>query len=38
LLGRLEAGEALALKHLIRRFIVQTDTGLPHPWQSAAGD
>lgn len=38
LLGRLESGEALALKHLIRRFIVQTDTGLPHPWQSAAGD
>ena len=38
LLGRLEPGEALALKHLIRRFIVQTDTGLPHPWQSAAGD
>jgi 3-hydroxy-9,10-secoandrosta-1,3,5(10)-triene-9,17-dione monooxygenase reductase component len=35
LLGRLEPGEALALKHLIRRFIVQTDTGLPHPWQSA---
>jgi len=36
LLGRLEPGEALALKHLIRRFIVQTDTGLPHPWQSAS--
>jgi 3-hydroxy-9,10-secoandrosta-1,3,5(10)-triene-9,17-dione monooxygenase reductase component len=38
LLGRLEPGEALAFKHLIRRFIVQTDTGLPHPWQSAAQD
>jgi 3-hydroxy-9,10-secoandrosta-1,3,5(10)-triene-9,17-dione monooxygenase reductase component len=38
LLGRLEPGEALAFKHLIRRFIVQTDTGLPHPWQSATGD
>jgi 3-hydroxy-9,10-secoandrosta-1,3,5(10)-triene-9,17-dione monooxygenase reductase component len=38
LLGRLDPGEALAFKHLIRRFIVQTDTGLPHPWQSAAGD
>jgi 3-hydroxy-9,10-secoandrosta-1,3,5(10)-triene-9,17-dione monooxygenase reductase component len=36
LLGRLEPGEAMALKHLIRRFIVQTDTGLPHPWQSEA--
>ena len=35
LLGRLEPAEALAFKHLIRRFIVQTDTGLPHPWQSA---
>jgi 3-hydroxy-9,10-secoandrosta-1,3,5(10)-triene-9,17-dione monooxygenase reductase component len=38
LLGRMEPGEAMALKHLIRRFIVQTDTGLPHPWQSAADD
>jgi 3-hydroxy-9,10-secoandrosta-1,3,5(10)-triene-9,17-dione monooxygenase reductase component len=36
MLERLEPGEAMALKHLIRRFIVQTDTGLPHPWQSAA--
>jgi 3-hydroxy-9,10-secoandrosta-1,3,5(10)-triene-9,17-dione monooxygenase reductase component len=35
LLGRLEPAEATALKHLIRRFIVQTDTGLPHPWQNA---
>jgi 3-hydroxy-9,10-secoandrosta-1,3,5(10)-triene-9,17-dione monooxygenase reductase component len=35
LLGRMEPGEATALKHLIRRFIVQTDTGVPHPWQSA---
>jgi 3-hydroxy-9,10-secoandrosta-1,3,5(10)-triene-9,17-dione monooxygenase reductase component len=34
LLGRLEPAEATALKHLIRRFIVQTDTGLPHPWQN----
>jgi 3-hydroxy-9,10-secoandrosta-1,3,5(10)-triene-9,17-dione monooxygenase reductase component len=34
LLGRMEPGEALALKHLIRRFIVQTDIGLPHPWQA----
>jgi 3-hydroxy-9,10-secoandrosta-1,3,5(10)-triene-9,17-dione monooxygenase reductase component len=38
LLGRLEPGEAMALKHLIRRFILQTDAGLPHPWQSAAED
>jgi 3-hydroxy-9,10-secoandrosta-1,3,5(10)-triene-9,17-dione monooxygenase reductase component len=38
MLGRLDPGEALALKHLIRRFIVQTDTGLPHPWQSATRD
>ena len=38
LLGRMEPGEALAFKHLIRRFIVQTDTGLPHPWQSATQD
>jgi 3-hydroxy-9,10-secoandrosta-1,3,5(10)-triene-9,17-dione monooxygenase reductase component len=35
LLARLEPAEATALKHLIRRFIVQTDSGLPHPWQSA---
>ncbi len=38
LLGRLEPGEALAFKHLIRRFIVQTDSGLPHPWQSTTTD
>jgi 3-hydroxy-9,10-secoandrosta-1,3,5(10)-triene-9,17-dione monooxygenase reductase component len=36
LLGRLEPTEAMAFKHLLRRFIVQTDNGLPHPWQSAA--
>lgn len=36
MLGRLEPTEAMAFKHLIRRFIVQTDTGLPHPWQNAA--
>jgi 3-hydroxy-9,10-secoandrosta-1,3,5(10)-triene-9,17-dione monooxygenase reductase component len=36
LLGRLEPTEAMAFKHLIRRFIVETDTGLPHPWQNAA--
>ena len=35
LLGRLDPAEGMALKHLIRRFIVQTDTGLPHPWQNA---
>jgi 3-hydroxy-9,10-secoandrosta-1,3,5(10)-triene-9,17-dione monooxygenase reductase component len=34
LLGRLEPAEGMALKHLIRRFIVRTDTGLPHPWQN----
>jgi len=28
----------MAFKHLIRRFIVQTDTGLPHPWQNTAQD
>jgi 3-hydroxy-9,10-secoandrosta-1,3,5(10)-triene-9,17-dione monooxygenase reductase component len=34
LLGRLDPGEALAFKHLLRRFIVQTDGGgMPHPWQ-----
>jgi 3-hydroxy-9,10-secoandrosta-1,3,5(10)-triene-9,17-dione monooxygenase reductase component len=38
LLGRLEPAEAMAFKHLIRRFIVQTDTGLPHPWQNTAQD
>jgi 3-hydroxy-9,10-secoandrosta-1,3,5(10)-triene-9,17-dione monooxygenase reductase component len=38
LLGRLEPTEATAFKHLIRRFIVQTDTGLPHPWQNEARD
>lgn len=36
MLGRLEPTEAMAFKHLIRRFIVQTDTGLPHPWQNRA--
>jgi 3-hydroxy-9,10-secoandrosta-1,3,5(10)-triene-9,17-dione monooxygenase reductase component len=36
LLGRLDAGEGLAFKHLLRRFIVQTDVGMPHPWQDAA--
>ena len=36
MLGRLEPAEAMAFKHLIRRFIVQTDTGLPHPWQNSA--
>jgi 3-hydroxy-9,10-secoandrosta-1,3,5(10)-triene-9,17-dione monooxygenase reductase component len=35
-LGRLEPAEGMALKHLIRRFIVQTDTGLPHPWENTA--
>lgn len=38
LLGRMGPGEATALKHSIRRFIVQTDTGLPHPWQSTPDD
>jgi 3-hydroxy-9,10-secoandrosta-1,3,5(10)-triene-9,17-dione monooxygenase reductase component len=36
MLGRLEPTEAMAFKHLIRRFIVQTDSGLPHPWQNTA--
>jgi 3-hydroxy-9,10-secoandrosta-1,3,5(10)-triene-9,17-dione monooxygenase reductase component len=36
MLGRLEPTEAMAFKHLIRRFIVQTDTGHPHPWQNNA--
>jgi 3-hydroxy-9,10-secoandrosta-1,3,5(10)-triene-9,17-dione monooxygenase reductase component len=35
LLERLAGGEALALKHLLRRFILQTDGGMPHPWQEA---
>lgn len=34
LLERLEQGEALAFKHLLRRFILQTDGGMLHPWQS----
>jgi 3-hydroxy-9,10-secoandrosta-1,3,5(10)-triene-9,17-dione monooxygenase reductase component len=33
LLGRLDPTESLAIKHLLRSFIVQTDDGLPHPWQ-----
>jgi 3-hydroxy-9,10-secoandrosta-1,3,5(10)-triene-9,17-dione monooxygenase reductase component len=33
LLERMGPGEALAFKHLLRRFIVQTDEGMPHPWQ-----
>jgi 3-hydroxy-9,10-secoandrosta-1,3,5(10)-triene-9,17-dione monooxygenase reductase component len=36
LLGRLDPGEALAFKHLLRRFIVQTDGGMAHPWQDAS--
>jgi 3-hydroxy-9,10-secoandrosta-1,3,5(10)-triene-9,17-dione monooxygenase reductase component len=36
LLGKLEPAEGLAFKHLLRRFIVQTDSGLPHPWQDAS--
>jgi 3-hydroxy-9,10-secoandrosta-1,3,5(10)-triene-9,17-dione monooxygenase reductase component len=36
LLGRLDPGEALAFKHLLRRFIVQTDGGVAHPWQGAS--
>jgi 3-hydroxy-9,10-secoandrosta-1,3,5(10)-triene-9,17-dione monooxygenase reductase component len=35
LLGRLDPAESLAIKHLLRSFIVQTDGGLPHPWQDA---
>jgi 3-hydroxy-9,10-secoandrosta-1,3,5(10)-triene-9,17-dione monooxygenase reductase component len=35
LLGRLDPTEGLAIKHLLRSFIVQTDDGLPHPWQDA---
>jgi 3-hydroxy-9,10-secoandrosta-1,3,5(10)-triene-9,17-dione monooxygenase reductase component len=35
LLGRLDPAEGLAIKHLLRSFIVQTDGGLPHPWQDA---
>ena len=35
LLERLDPGEALAFKHLLRRFIVQTDGGMAHPWQDA---
>jgi 3-hydroxy-9,10-secoandrosta-1,3,5(10)-triene-9,17-dione monooxygenase reductase component len=35
LLGRLDPAERLALKHVLRSFIVQTDGGLPHPWQDA---
>ena len=35
LLGRLDPAESIAIKHLLRSFIVQTDGGLPHPWQDA---
>jgi 3-hydroxy-9,10-secoandrosta-1,3,5(10)-triene-9,17-dione monooxygenase reductase component len=35
LLERLDPGEALAFKHLLRRFIVQTDGGMAHPWQDS---
>ena len=35
LLERLEQGEPLAFKHLLRRFILQTDSGMLHPWQDA---
>jgi 3-hydroxy-9,10-secoandrosta-1,3,5(10)-triene-9,17-dione monooxygenase reductase component len=34
LLDRLDPGEALAFKHLLRRFIVETDGGIAHPWQN----
>jgi 3-hydroxy-9,10-secoandrosta-1,3,5(10)-triene-9,17-dione monooxygenase reductase component len=37
LLDRLQPGEALAFKHLLRRFIVQTDGGIAHPWQDVDG-
>jgi 3-hydroxy-9,10-secoandrosta-1,3,5(10)-triene-9,17-dione monooxygenase reductase component len=35
LLSRLEPGEDVALKHMLRRFILRTDAGMPHPWQDA---
>lgn len=34
LIGLMEPSEGLAFKHLLRRFILRTDPGLPHPWQS----
>jgi 3-hydroxy-9,10-secoandrosta-1,3,5(10)-triene-9,17-dione monooxygenase reductase component len=36
LLGKLDPAESLAIKHLLRSFIVQTDGGMPHPWQDDA--
>jgi len=35
LLARLDPGESVAIKHLLRSFILNTDSGLPHPWQDA---
>lgn len=33
LLSRMEVADALAFKSLLRRFIISTGTGQPHPWQ-----
>ncbi|MHC8380485.1 flavin reductase [Pseudomonas sp. LB3P14] len=38
LLERMSEGEALAFKHMLRRFIVDTDGGLPHPWEEVRVD
>lgn len=38
MLGRLDPTEGLVLKHALRRFIVQTDAGFPHPWQDDDGE
>jgi len=29
----METADALAFKSLLRRFIISTGTGQPHPWQ-----
>ena len=29
-------GNAVALKSLLKQFIVQMDSGVPHPWESKA--
>jgi 3-hydroxy-9,10-secoandrosta-1,3,5(10)-triene-9,17-dione monooxygenase reductase component len=34
-LGKLDPAERIAIKHVLRSFIVCTDGGLPHPWQDA---
>ncbi len=37
-LERLGQKESAALKNLLKGFIVETDTGIPHPWERTEGE